>query len=275
MKSFQSQFNSGFFKTTFICLVLCALIATQAYAQKILDEITESEKLKVGLSGTQPPYSMEATDGMLIGYDVDLALLIADAMDVELELVQIPFSDLLASLKVGKVDIVLSGLGMSTERNMQFAFVGPYHMSGLSVLSKSSEFTSRNTVGSMNAKKNKIATLKNSTSEVYVKSQFPEAKIMTVANYDEAVEMLRKDEIAAMIADFSECTFASFKHPEDRLLVMRDLLTTERVGIALSPEDPLFVNLISNLFNEFQETGVFTNLENTWFVDSSWINRVN
>jgi len=127
----------------------------------------------------------------------------------------------------------------------------------------------------MNSKKNKIATLKNSTSEIFVKSQFPDAKIMSVPNYDEAIEMLRRDEITAVVADFSECTFASFKHPEDRLLVMRDLLTTERVGIALSPGDPLFINLISNLFDEFQETGVFIDLENTWFIDNSWIDRVN
>jgi polar amino acid transport system substrate-binding protein len=275
MKAIKLLYNTKCLKTILVCFALCASITTHSWAQKILYDILETEKLKVGVSGTQPPYSMEAIDGTLIGFDVDLALLIADAMDVELELVQIPFSDLLASLSIGKVDMVLSGLGMTTERNMQFAFVGPYHMSGISVLSKSAEFTNRNTVSSMNSKKNKIATLKNSTSEVFVKSQFPEVKIMAVANYDEAIEMLRKDEIVAMIADFSECTFASFKHPEDRLLVMRDLLTTERVGIALSPEDPLLVNLISNLFNEFQETGVFTNLENTWFVDSSWIDRVN
>jgi ABC-type amino acid transport substrate-binding protein len=119
-----------------------------------------------------------------------------------------------------------------------------------------------------------LSTLKGSSSEAFAKSQFPDAKLTLVSDYDEAIEMLRKGQIQAMVADFSECTFASFKHPEDRFMVMRDLLTTERIGVALSPSDPLLMNLMTNLFKEFEENGVFIQLENDWFVDSHWIDQV-
>ena len=52
--------------------------------------IVESGILRVGMSGVQPPLNMKNRAGELIGFDVDVAEALADAMDLELELIQRP-----------------------------------------------------------------------------------------------------------------------------------------------------------------------------------------
>ena len=59
-----------------------------------------------------------------MGLDVDLASYIAGAMGVELSLVIKPFAQLLPALEAGEVDMVISGMTITPERNLQAAFVG-------------------------------------------------------------------------------------------------------------------------------------------------------
>lgn len=260
-------------KKVLIPYILACLLVVPLSAQSVLDRIAKEKTLKIGLTGNQPPFATEAIDGSLIGFEIDLANLIADAMNVELELVQMPFKDLLMALENAEVDVVMSGMAMTIERNMQYAFVGPYFVTGKSVLSKSASYSDDN-INELNAKNVKIASLKGSTSETYVKSQFPEAKHIPVTDYEEAVRMLRNDEIHALVADYTECTFISFKNSTDRFFVTSDLLTTERIGLAVSPTDPLFVNLLTNFLGEIKDSGQLNELENEWVRSMDWMDRV-
>ena len=128
-------------KRTLMGLMLCAAILVGAVApimadSPVLSRIVESNVLRVGTSGAQPPFSVKSKDGSLIGYEVDLAKLLANAMGVELKLVEMPFAELLLALEKGEVDVVMSGMTMTPARNLKAAFVGPYIISGKSILTK-------------------------------------------------------------------------------------------------------------------------------------------
>ena len=45
-----------------------------------LDRIVETSTLRVGMSGSQPPFNMKARDGAPMGLEVDLANALAAAM---------------------------------------------------------------------------------------------------------------------------------------------------------------------------------------------------
>ena len=131
-------------KRTFICLAiaLVALLGAPADIQAadnspVLSRIVESGTFKVGMSGTQPPFTVVSKSGSLIGYEVDLANLLANAMGVKAEFVQKPFGELLSALEKGEIDAIMSGMTMTPKRNLQAAFVGPYIVSGKSILTTS------------------------------------------------------------------------------------------------------------------------------------------
>ncbi|MCZ6520474.1 MAG: transporter substrate-binding domain-containing protein, partial [Bacteroidetes bacterium] len=162
-------------------------INIECYSQKIVKDIQKRGELRVGMSGDQPPFAMLSREDQLIGYEVQLAELLAEAMGVELKIIEIPFSELLVSLQERKVDVVMSGMTITTERNMKVAFVGPYILSGKSILTKSSTLASVKNASDMNQTEVKLVALKGSTSESFVKKQIPNASLYVVANYNEAV----------------------------------------------------------------------------------------
>ncbi|HIG72173.1 MAG TPA: transporter substrate-binding domain-containing protein, partial [Myxococcales bacterium] len=82
-----------------------------------LHRILESGELRVGMSGTQPPLNMKNGKGELIGLDVDLARALAEAMDLTLVLVEMPFADLLSSLEASRIDLIISSLTITPARN--------------------------------------------------------------------------------------------------------------------------------------------------------------
>ena len=116
---------------------LVVFISLPAFSQKVLSTIIKKGEIRIGTTGNQPPFSMKAKNGELIGYEVDLANALAKNMGVKLKLVEMPFSDLLGSLKAGKIDAVMSGMTMTPERNLEVLFAGPYTLSGKSILTKS------------------------------------------------------------------------------------------------------------------------------------------
>jgi ABC-type amino acid transport substrate-binding protein len=52
-----------------------------------------------------------------------------------------PFASLLPALQRGEVDLVISGVTITPERNARVAFAGPYFISGKSLLFKSRKIT--------------------------------------------------------------------------------------------------------------------------------------
>ena len=103
-------------------LALTLFIGTEAFAGPVMDQIIKKKTLTVGTSADQVPFTAKTKDGKIIGLDADIAQLMADAMGVKLNLVSMPFSQLLPALESGKVDIVISGMTITTKRNMKVVF---------------------------------------------------------------------------------------------------------------------------------------------------------
>ncbi len=54
----------------------------------VLSRIVTSGKLRIGMTGDQPPLNVMSRSGQLIGMEVDLANLLASSMQVDLVIVQ-------------------------------------------------------------------------------------------------------------------------------------------------------------------------------------------
>ncbi len=247
------------------------LICIQVNAQNNLGKITKSGVIKIGMTGNQPPFSMASKDGSLMGFEVDLAKLLADAMKLKLEIVQMPFQELLPALEKGTVDVVMSGMSITTERNLKVPFVGPYIVSGKSILTKSATLAKAQEVEDLNQPNLKITALNGSTSEEFVKTLLKEAIFIGADDYDAAVKNLLEDKVNVMVADYPVCRLTMMRNPEADLATLNQPFTLEPIGIAVAPNDPLFLNFIENYFNTLQLEGMLDGLETYWFEDGSWL----
>ena len=256
-----------------LATVLALVTVNIAAAGTEMDRILKKGQLVVGITGTQPPLNATTKDGKIIGLDADIARLIATNMGVKVKFATMPFAKLLPALEAGEVDLILSSMSMTLERNLKVAFVGPYYISGKGILTKAQNIAALQDTDGLNSPQFKVATLQNSTSKIFVEKSAPKAQLVTTASYDEAVDMLLQDKINAMVADYPFCAFTAFRHQDKELVAGQSKLTFEPLGIAVR-EDALLINWLRNFMIMLEGSGQLKILNERWFQDGSWIKEL-
>ena len=85
----------------------------------VVDAIKAKGELVVGTSADYPPYEFHTEiDGVdtIVGFDIAIAQNFADALGVELKVVDMPFDSLLIGLGKGEFDLVMAGMTANDER---------------------------------------------------------------------------------------------------------------------------------------------------------------
>lgn len=259
-------------KTVVLVLVSALLLMAVniAVAGKAMDSILKKGELVVGTTGTQPPLNVANKDGKIIGYDADIARLIAMNLGVKVKFATMPFAELLPALTAGKVDMILSSMTMTLERNRKVAFIGPYYVSGKGILTKTQSIGALQQADGLNKPEFKVAALNNSTSQAFVEQAAPKAQLVLTKSYDEAIDMLLQDKVKAVVADYPFCAFSAFRHQDKGLVSGQSKFTIEPLGIAI-PEDALLINWLGNFVNMLEASGQVKNLTEKWFQKGSWI----
>ena len=86
-------------------------------------KFVDDGKLTIGLAPGNPPLSTYATDAKtVVGYDVDLAQLVADSLGRELVVVPVAWADWPLGLQSGKFDAVISNVTVTEQRKEKFDF---------------------------------------------------------------------------------------------------------------------------------------------------------
>jgi polar amino acid transport system substrate-binding protein len=231
----------------------------------VMSRIQKSGKLVVGTSGNMPLMSEKLMTGELVGFDIDMAKAMADTMGVELEFKTMPFDQLIPALEQGKVDIVLSNMTMTVDRNMRVAFAGPYFVSGKCLVTKEQEIAQLDEPEDLKEANVKIAVVKGTTSENFVKELLPQAKRMPVENVDMGINMVVKGKANALLTDFPICLSIMKRFPDSGFQSVVSLLTYEPIGIALPANDPLLMNMAKNFIDRAENVGLIQGLGLKWF----------
>ena len=254
--------------------VQTAVAAEGARLSPVLDRILAKKELVVGTAASMPPFNMTTKDGKIIGMEIDLAEMIAGAMNVKLTLKTHPFNDLLPALEKGEIDMILSSMTITGGRNLKVAFVGPYFASGKSILTKQQDIEAMNEISKINNPDHVLTALKGSTSQMFAEKVFPRAKLLLTANYEEAVANVREDKAKAMVADMPICQLTAYRYREAGLVTLKKPLSYEPIGIAIPGNDLLLLNWLQNFLNTIEKDATMGMIVDRWFKDTSWINQL-
>jgi polar amino acid transport system substrate-binding protein len=91
-----------------------------------LDKILAAGKVRIAIPQDSPPFGSMGTDGKTQGYDVEVAKMLAEALEVEPELVPVTSKNRIPFLQSDKADMVISSLGATPERAKSIYFSIPY-----------------------------------------------------------------------------------------------------------------------------------------------------
>ena len=234
------------------------LLGSSTSNREVLHEIIDRGTLRVGTSGTQPPLSMKNARGELTGMDVELAQALADAMKVELVL----------------VDLVISSLTITPRRNARVAFAGPYLISGSLRLTREEVVDSMERVSELNSADRSWAALRGSTGEALILELFPLATFVAVDDMETVVPRVAAGEVDGLFADVPFVQFQLARNPDAGLAALPSPFTTEPLGVAVPADSPLFANLVQNYLNTLDYTGELMQMKMHWMSAGEWLSEV-
>jgi polar amino acid transport system substrate-binding protein len=77
------------------------------------------------------PWSFKDKDGNMVGFEVDVATKLAEDMGVDVEFVPTEWSGIIPALLTGKFDVIIGGMGITTERALKVNYSVPYEVTGM------------------------------------------------------------------------------------------------------------------------------------------------
>ena len=91
-------------------------------AGNTLDTVLSAGAIRIAVPQDSPPFGSVGTDGEPQGYDIDVAKLIAEDLEVELDLIPVTSTNRIPYLQTGRADLVISSLGATPERAKSIYF---------------------------------------------------------------------------------------------------------------------------------------------------------
>ena len=119
---------------------LAGLAMTTAGAQaQTVNDIVKRGKVRIGVLVGAPPYGSIDAQGLPVGYDADVATLVAKYMGVPLEMVPLTPPSRIPALEAGKVDFLVATLAPTAERARAVMFSIPYSAFQVGIWAKKSD----------------------------------------------------------------------------------------------------------------------------------------
>ena len=235
-----------------------------------LQKILQKGELIVGMTGKQPPLNMKDKEGRVIGLEPELARMMAKAMGVPLKIEQMDFFELSPAMESGRIDMIISGMTITPERNLKMAFVGPYFVTGKSFLTKADHIFKCQELCDIDSPQTTLVALKGSTNQQFAEKMIPKAKLILARDYDEAISLVIEEKADALIADQLTCILAVIRHPREGLHTSLKSFSHEPLGIALPGTDPLLINWVDNFLKTLQGSGDLKKMAEYWIKNEIW-----
>lgn len=173
-----------------------------------LEAIKKAGVLKVGTSADFAPFEFhKMVDGkdQIVGSDVDMIHKIAETLDVDVEFMDMEFNAVLTALQQGKVDIAISGISATPERQKTFDFTMNYYNPPQKVVINKKNADVYTSIDSLSKKK--VGAQKGSIQETVVKEQIEDAQIVSVAKVPNLIIELNQGSIDALVVEENNSCF--------------------------------------------------------------------
>lgn len=219
------------------------------------------QELRVGMELAYPPFEMTDPQGQPAGVSVDLARAFGDAAHRPVRIENIPFAGLIPALRTGKIDLIISSLTVTEERQAAMDFSDPYLTTGLAMLVSANSSVQK--VEDLQAAGRTVAVKKGTTGYFYAAKNLPSAKLLQLDQESSCVLEVVQGKADAFLYD----QLSTLQHWQQNRGTTRALLqpiTTERWAIGLRKGNEALRADVNRFLRQYQADGGLQKLGDRW-----------
>ena len=165
----------------------------------LLESIKAKGKLVVGTEAQYAPYEFKDLDANFAGCDMWLAQQIADALGVELEIVDMAFDGIIPAVQSGQVDMGIAAFTKTPERAEEIDFSNLYETSAQLLIVKSGNADVYTTKESLAGQK--VGAQKGTIQSQLILSALPDSELFELEKYPALALEVQNGNIAGLVVD--------------------------------------------------------------------------
>ena len=229
---------------------------------EVWNKVMSRGKLIVGVKADYKPWGYRDESGAIVGMEVDMAQVVADAMGVELETVAVQSSNRMQFLEQGKIDMMIATMSDRPDRRKIVGITQPnYYTSGTNIMSPKAvgiktweELRGKPVCGKQGAFYNKIV------NERYG------AEVVAFTGNAEAKQALRDKKCIAWVYDDSSIMsdLASGNYDDFEMPLNSEDDNPWGLAVPLAEKDCVFGHFMSGLTFNMHQSGQLIELEKKW-----------
>jgi polar amino acid transport system substrate-binding protein len=238
----------------------------------VMAEIAERGTLRVG-TAFNIPWAMHDAAGEPFGFEVDNAARLASDLGVELELVPLPFGELLDALDWGTVDVVAAGVSITPERALLVAFSDPYMIGDVGAVVRVADLDRHPDLLAFDDPEVTAAAVAGTTTELALARTLPLATAEIYDNVGDAIRAFLEGRATLLVAETPVPELLLAENPEVFTILPEALLSTAQ-AFAVRRGEHTFLTFLDNWITAYEVTGVLDSARAYWFGGRDWLARL-
>ena len=237
--------------------------AIPALADK-LDDIRAAGVVRIGVSLGGEPIGFRDAQNNPVGYDVDVATRLGEALGVPVEFTDVSGDARISMLVSGQLDIVVANTSATLERAKSVNFTIPYNRAGLRVIVQAeSGIQSLEDLAGRS-----VVVGRGTTGEAFIREAVPEAELVYVDQFaPDGVLQLQQGRVDAAIEDSSLLDYLATQNPT--LVTLSGLYSNDPISIAVAKGDPEFVRWLDMFVSDYIQSGAYEANYKKWWGETA------
>lgn len=242
--------------------------ASAAAQDSRMDEVLNRDNLVVATFTTAPPFCFTDENGELVGFDIDLAKLIAKAMlgdENKIEFMAVASDGRWPAVLSGRADFGIASTTIYPDRALRVAFTRPYIDSGISILVR--DDIGVDTLEDLNNPDYTLANLSNPQMAARAAEFIPETNLLTFDTVSAQFLAVQSGQAQAMQMDTPVLNW--YAASNDGLKVLpENLANIQGNAIFMQPGDFTWWHYLDTIVQEMTSGSLYTEyteIYNKWF----------
>ena len=239
----------------------------------MLENVIRRGTLYVGMTAIVP-WAMRDKGGELIGFEIDVARRLADDMNLKVKFLPTDYPELVPALLDGDFDIIISGLGLTPERNLLVNCTQPYNSYALGIAVNRQLLPEVSEIGDLNRPEVLFAR-RGFDTEALRKRYFSLAQCRRFDDDADGFRAALKGEAHAVMTLEPKPRFITAQHND--ILYQPPALQTLKTYHAvfwLTKGDPDALNFLNNWIFLRSEDGWLGERHAYWFESTDWFDKI-
>jgi polar amino acid transport system substrate-binding protein len=235
------------------------------------DQIVDRGYVIVGLDDTFAPMGFRNQANEIVGFDVDLAKLVFQTLDIEVRFQPIDWAAKVLELDAGNIDMIWNGLTITEPRRLEMLFSDAYIANRQIIMAKAG--TTIDTIADLAGLK--VGAQLGSASETIVKANAIFGSLNELVTYDTfnlALTDLNAGTIDAVVLDEIYGRYVIAQTPNTYRVLSEDF-GDEVYGIGFRLGNTTIRDIVNDTLFDLIESGEALSIATTWFAEDVFLAR--